>query len=203
MEIRARDHVENSIHKLYEASLRGSVRSLNALMQNDSLILQKTSLTSFRETPLHVSALLGHLDFTRTLLNHKPELAKELDSLKHSPLHLASAEGHVQIVKELLLANRDVCFVADQDGRIPLHLAAMRGRVEVIQELINANFDSIHVKFHGGTVLHLCVRYNHLEALKIMLRSLLHDEDFVNSKNHQGYSILELSATLKQVQVGP
>ena len=109
----------------------------------------------------------------------------------------------MQIVKELLLANKDACLVADQDGRIPLHLAAMRGRVEVVQELISANFDSVLVKFHGDTVLHLCVRYNHLEALKIMLRSLLHDEGFLNSKNHQGYSILELSATLKQFQVGP
>lgn len=200
MEIGAREHDEDSTHKLYEASLRGSVRSLNTLMQNDSLILRKTSLTSLRETPLHISALLGHLDFTKALLNRKPELAKELDSLKHSPLHLASAEGHVQIVKELLLANKDACLVADQDGRIPLHLAAMRGRVEVVQELISANFDSLLVKFHGDTVLHLCVRYNHLEALKIMLRSLLHDEGFLNSKNHQGYSILELSATLKQFQ---
>ncbi|KAH9665118.1 ANK REP REGION domain-containing protein [Citrus sinensis] len=200
MEIGAREHDEDSTHKLYEASLRGSVRSLNTLMQSDSLILRKTSLTSLRETPLHISALLGHLDFTKALLNHKPELAKELDSLKHSPLHLAAAEGHVQIVKELLLANKDACLVADQDGRIPLHLAAMRGRVEVVQELISANFDSALVKFHGDTVLHLCVRYNHLEALKIMLRSLLHDEGFLNSKNHQGYSILELSATLKQFQ---
>ncbi|KAK9228811.1 hypothetical protein WN944_021767 [Citrus x changshan-huyou] len=200
MEIGAREHDEDSTHKLYEASLGGSVRSLNTLMQNDPLILRKTSLTSLRETPLHISALLGHLDFTKALLNHKPELAKELDSLKHSPLHLASAEGHVQIVKELLLANKDACLVADQDGRIPLHLAAMRGRVEVVQELISANFDSVLVKFHGDTVLHLCVRYNHLEALKIMLRSLLHDEGFLNSKNHQGYSILELSATLKQFQ---
>ncbi|KAL9463732.1 hypothetical protein AB3S75_001526 [Citrus x aurantiifolia] len=200
MEIGAREHDEDRTHKLYEASLRGSVRSLNTLMQSDPLILRKTSLTSLRETPLHISALLGHLDFTKALLNHKPELAKELDSLKHSPLHLASAEGHVQIVKELLLANKDACLVADQDGRIPLHLAAMRGRVEVVQELISANFDSALVKFHGDTVLHLCVRYNHLEALKIMLRSLLHDEGFLNSKNHQGYSILELSATLKQFQ---
>lgn len=39
-----------------------------------------------------------------------------------------------------------------------------------------------------------------MEALKIMPRSLLHDEGFLNSKNHQGYSILELSATLKQFQ---
>ncbi|ESR39854.1 hypothetical protein CICLE_v10027103mg, partial [Citrus x clementina] len=176
MEIGAREHDEDSTHKLYEASLRGSVRSLNTLMQSDSLILRKTSLTSLRETPLHISALLGHLDFTKALLNHKPELAKELDSLKHSPLHLAAAEGHVQIVKELLLANKDACL------------------------LISANFDSALVKFHGDTVLHLCVRYNHLEALKIMLRSLLHDEGFLNSKNHQGYSILELSATLKQFQ---
>lgn len=124
-------------------------------MQNDSLILRKTSLTSFRETPLHISALLGHLDFTKALLNHKPGLAKELDSLKHSPLHLASAEDHVQTVKELLLANKDVCLVADRDGRIPLHLAAMRGRVEVVQELISAKLrlNSCEISWRYGFAL--------------------------------------------------
>ncbi|XP_044497564.1 ankyrin repeat-containing protein BDA1-like [Mangifera indica] len=111
--------------------------SVNALIQNDPFILHKISLTPFSETPLHISALLGHVEFTKAIVRQMPWLVTELDSSKRSPLHLAAAEGHSQIVKELLIANKDVSMVADQEGRIPLHLAAMRGRVETATYLLS------------------------------------------------------------------
>jgi ankyrin repeat protein len=185
---------------LYEAAVRGCVATLNTLIKKDPLILNKVSLTSFSETPLHISALLGHLDFTRILLSRNPKMATELDPLKCSPLHLAPAEGHTEIVKALLLANNDVCLVPDQEGRIPLHLAAMRGRVEVIQELMRARPESISELFDGDTVLHLCVIYNHLEALKLLLK-MVNDDEIVNLRNRDGNTILHLAAILKQVEV--
>ncbi|KAJ0076458.1 hypothetical protein Patl1_33600 [Pistacia atlantica] len=197
MEIRAEE--ANNTKTLYEASMRGCVATLNTLIQNDPFILHKISLTAFTETPLHISALLGHVEFSKALVSQKPRLVRELDSFKRSPLHLASAEGHTEIVKELLQANKNVCLVADEEGRIPLHLAAMRGRVEVIQELISAKPESILVQINGETVLHLCVRYNHLDALKLLMASV-NDEVFLNSKNLEGNTILQVSAMLKQFE---
>ncbi|XP_044495793.1 ankyrin repeat-containing protein BDA1-like isoform X1 [Mangifera indica] len=190
---------ENATQKLYEASMRGCVATLNTLIQNDPIILHKISLTRFTETPLHISALLGHVEFTKAIVSHKPQLVTELDSFKRSPLHLAAAEGHGEIVKELLIANKNVSMVADQEGRIPLHLAAMRGRVEVIQELISAKPESILVQIHGETALHLCVKHNHLDALKVLVSSV-DDEEFLNSKNLEGNSILQVSAILQQYE---
>ncbi|KAJ0008309.1 hypothetical protein Pint_29044 [Pistacia integerrima] len=140
--------------------------------------LHKISLTAFTETPLHISALLGHVEFSKALVSQKPQLVTELDSFKRSPLHLASAEGHTEIVKELLQANKKVCLVADEEGRIPLHLAAMRGRVEVIPR---------------------ADKYNHLDALKLLMASV-NDEVFLNSKNLEGNTILQVSAMLKQFE---
>ena len=71
--------------ELYSASARGCTTMLNLLIHNDSHILNKVSLSSFSETPLHISALLGHFDFTRALLNLKPEWAANLDSQKRCP----------------------------------------------------------------------------------------------------------------------
>ncbi|XP_044495795.1 ankyrin repeat-containing protein BDA1-like isoform X3 [Mangifera indica] len=187
---------ENDTQRLYEASMRGCVATLNTLIQNDPLILHKISLTPFTETPLHISALLGHVEFTKAIVSQKPQLVTELDSFKRSPLHLAAAEGHGEIVKELLIASKDVSMVADQEGRIPLHLAAMRGRVEVIKELISAKPESILVQIHGETALHLCVKHNHLDAL--VLVSSVDDEEFLNSKNLEGNSILQVSVILQQ-----
>ncbi|KAI7986469.1 hypothetical protein LOK49_LG14G02113 [Camellia lanceoleosa] len=83
--------------RLYEASLSGTVQALEALLEEDTLILDKLSPTSSfdhdHETLLHIAALHGHSDFTEALLSRKPGLATELDSLLNSPVHLASSEA--------------------------------------------------------------------------------------------------------------
>ncbi|XP_044497567.1 ankyrin repeat-containing protein ITN1-like [Mangifera indica] len=158
MEIQAQEAAQNDTQMPYEASMRGCVATLNTLIQNDPFILHKISLTPFTETPPHISASLGHVEFTKAI------------TVTSS---LAAAEGHREIVKELLITNKEVSMVADQDGRIPLHLAAMRGRVEVIQGLISAKPQSILVQIHGETALHSCVKHNHLDALKLFCRWML------------------------------
>ncbi|XP_059455127.1 ankyrin repeat-containing protein BDA1-like [Corylus avellana] len=186
---------------LYEASRDGCVSTLTTLIQRDALILDRVLLTSFGETPLHIAALLGHFEFSKALLGKKPKLAEEVDSLGRIPLHLASAEGHTEIVRALLLVNADVCVVRDQDERIPLHLAAMRGRIETMRLLIHAQPTSILVNLNGDSVLHLCVRNKHLEALKLLVASANGNKSFLSSKDRDDNSILHLAVMLKQMKV--
>ncbi|OMO70657.1 hypothetical protein CCACVL1_18713 [Corchorus capsularis] len=189
---------DNKLAQLYEAALSGSVPTLTSLIGNDPQILERVSLSPNPETPLHISALAGHVEFTKALLTRKPELASRLDSLKCSPLHLASAEGHAEIVKALLQVDKNVCLVADAEGRIPLHLAAMRGNVDVIQQLVKAQPWSIHEKVNGNhTVLHLCVQYNQLEALRILV-TLVKGKRLFDFKDHKGNTILHLAVMLRQ-----
>ncbi|KAK9286127.1 hypothetical protein L1049_014508 [Liquidambar formosana] len=191
--------------RLYEASLSGCVDTLNALIQEDELILDRVSVTCFHDTPLHIAAMRGHLDFTRALLSRKPKLATELDSLGRSPLHLAAIEGYVDIVRALLHTStpsgEDMCLVRDHDGRTPLCLAVMKGRVEVIKELIRERPESIRETVdHGDTILHLCVHHNQLEALKLLVESA-GDEEFVNSKDENGNTILHVATILKREEI--
>lgn len=106
--------------RLKEACLSGSVATLDALIEDDELILDRVSslLGFYSDSPLHVAALRGHLDFTKALLRRKPKLATELDLQRRSPLHLASAEGHVEIVRELVRGNLfpHLYCARDQDG---------------------------------------------------------------------------------------
>ena len=54
-----------------------------------------------------------------------------------------------------------------------------------------------------STVLHLCVKYNQIEALKLLVESLSDEGDFLNSKDHDGgNTILHLAVMLKQTKVG-
>ncbi|XP_050231594.1 ankyrin repeat-containing protein At5g02620-like [Mercurialis annua] len=194
---------EDDMKKLYEASMKSDTSTLNILLQKDPLILHRVSLSTFTQTPLHISSLLGHVDFATSLLNQKPNLAAELNSQGQSPLHLASAEGNSETVDVLLRINAGMCLVADKNGRIPLHLAAMRGRVEVIERLIGACPESVRAKTNGGdTVMHLCVKYSHLEALKMLLRFSGKDGDgeILNSMDNDGNNVLQLAVIMKQVE---
>ncbi|KAK4269179.1 hypothetical protein QN277_022371 [Acacia crassicarpa] len=197
-------HEEDKMSVLYEASYKGCVSTLNLLLQEDPGLLYKiSSQTIFIETPLHISASHGHLEFTKTLLSHKPELALERNSSKSTPLQLASAEGHIDIVKQLLEAREVACLVVDQEGRIPLHYAVIRGRKDVVLELIRAKPESLKILDDmGKTIFHLCVTYNQLEILKDLVKLDTHGthELLIKGDLDGKNTILHLAIMLKQVE---
>ncbi|KAI9119743.1 hypothetical protein K1719_009132 [Acacia pycnantha] len=205
MEIKIDDNNEEErMRDLYGAALMGCVPTLDRLLQQDPLILHRvSSQTTFFETPLHKSALLGHLEFTKTLLAHYPKLALALDSSQRTPLHLASAQGHIDIVRELLVACGEACLVCDQEHRIPLHYAVIRGRRDVVLELIRAK--TVSLTFHddkGKNILHLCVMNNQLEILKDLVALDTNDTNnlLIEGDSDGKNTILHLAIMLKQVE---
>ncbi|KAL6344601.1 hypothetical protein AAG906_002506 [Vitis piasezkii] len=186
---------------LYEAAMEGSVASLQQLLQQDRLILDRVIVDCITETPLHVAAMLGHTDFVKEILCLKPELARELDSRGFSPLHLASAKGYTELVKALLLVDPDMCFACDRYGRNPLHLAAMKGRFDVLKELVRARPHAARARVERGeTILHLCVKQNQLEALKFLVETMDDHNDLVNTRDNNGFTILHLAVADKQIE---
>ncbi|KAA8550264.1 hypothetical protein F0562_001948 [Nyssa sinensis] len=187
--------------KLYEAAAEGKVASLQAILEDDRLVLERAMVACFNETPLHIAAMCGHTDFVKEILGRKSGLAGELNLQQSSPLHLASANGHVEIVKALLLVNPDMCLVGDGEGRNPLHLAAMKGRVDVLRELLRVGLNAArNTVDHGETILHLCVKQNQLGTLRLLMETL-NDHQFLNSTDEFGNSILHLAVSHKQIQI--
>ncbi|KAM1752398.1 hypothetical protein ACFX11_010385 [Malus domestica] len=206
MEITRHDEDE-----VYEASRTGSVQSLNRLIEKDPDILWRIPLqTGITGTPLHVSALHGHTEFTKALCTNNPKLAEGVDADRRTPLHLASAKGHKETVEALLSVYAGACSDFDENGRIPLHYAAMRGEVEVLQKLIDKNPESIYDKVKNRskeTVLHLCIIHNQLECLKLLVDRLLVERDdrygeVLNSRAgcDGGVTILHLALMLRQIK---
>ncbi|XP_061341455.1 ankyrin repeat-containing protein BDA1-like [Gastrolobium bilobum] len=194
---------DDRMRELYEASSNGCVSTLNTLIQRDPLILSRVSLFPFIETPLHIASSLGHLEFCQVLRDIKPSLASEENSEGRCPLHLASAEGHTEIVKALLLTNPEACLIRDKDDKLPLHYAAMRGRIGTIKELIRVRPDSIReiTENDDGSILHLCVRHNHLEALKLLVESVRGDNQFLSTKDGEDNTVLHLAVKRRQIKV--
>lgn len=80
----------------------------------------------------------------------------------------------------------------------------MKERVKVIEELLQAEPNSIHEKLgKGGSVLHLCVKYNKLEALKTVVTysQRNHMDNLLNSRDDDGNTVLHLAAHLRQINV--
>ncbi|XP_059596701.1 ankyrin repeat-containing protein At2g01680-like [Vitis vinifera] len=173
-------------------------------MKEDPLALARASATCFDETPLHIAAMLGHLDFAKALASHKPDMAMimttAIDLQGRSPLHLASANGHIEIVNMLLSLNSNICLICDEDGRTPLHLAVMKGHVEVTRELVRARPEVTgHKLDHGETILHSSVRHNRLGALKMLVESV-REAEFINARDDYGNTVLHTTTTLKQLE---
>ncbi|PHU21092.1 hypothetical protein BC332_12243 [Capsicum chinense] len=187
--------------RLYQAAVEGDVRVLQELLEQDALLLDRLTLTCFKETPLHIAALRGHIEFVRLILAQNPQLAGELDSRKSSALHIASAKGNLQMIKMLLVVNSEMILARDRDGRSPLHLAAIKGRVEVIKELMHVMpRAALGTTANGETVLHLCVKHNQLEVLKLLLMAIKWDHEFLNTKDCDGGNILHLAVADKQIE---
>ncbi|CAA2998862.1 ankyrin repeat-containing BDA1-like [Olea europaea subsp. europaea] len=178
---------------LFEAAAEGNVNSLKKLLQEDPIILDRVIVNSYSDTPLHVAAILGHIDFVKEILRRRPEFARELNLCLSSPLHLASAKGYIEVVRVLLSANHLMCLARDRNGPTPLHLAAIKGK-------IHAKRDAARVIVgQDQTILHLCVKYYQIEALKFLVNTI-RNQDFKNCKDSDGNTILHLAIAYKQVE---
>ncbi|XP_030530447.1 ankyrin repeat-containing protein BDA1-like [Rhodamnia argentea] len=186
--------------ELYEATVKGNVPSLLELLGKDKLLLDRIMIGNHTETPLHIAAMLGHLEFVEEVLAWKAELARVQSSQGLTPLQLAAAKGYLNIVASLLRVGPEICFVRDKYKRNPLHVAAMKGHVDVLEYLVRARPDAARsVIEHGQTILHLCVKHNRLEALKLLI-DILGDDQFINSKDEDGNTILHLAAADRQIE---
>ncbi|KAL6126903.1 hypothetical protein ACLB2K_074948 [Fragaria x ananassa] len=189
--------------RLFEASQTGNVQVLHQLLAENQLLLHSVSLAS-RESPLHVAAVAGHVDFVKEIVRLKPAFAEELNQDGFSPMHLAAANGFLEIVRELLTVDSKLSQLKGRDQLTPLHYAAVRGRVGIIREMVLACPDSVeHVTVQGETVFHLAVRNSQFEAVRVLV-TLVREIGKLNvlqMKDHLGNSVLHLATWKKQHQV--
>ncbi|CAA2973796.1 26S proteasome regulatory complex, subunit PSMD10 [Olea europaea subsp. europaea] len=156
-------------NKLYDAAVKGDIRSLLDLLKEDPLIFDRVSFTCSNKTPLHIATICQHTAFVQEIAQRNPLLAAELDSHQSSSLHIASAKGYAEIVKATVSASPDMCLARDFHGRNPLHLAAINGQVMVFNELIKTSSLAVQEKAdRGQTVLHLCVKHKQLQCRLFM-----------------------------------
>lgn len=200
--------------RLMKAAREGDVNTLKNLLEEDGEILERSCSVNFADSPLHVAALYGRTEFVEHIVSLMPSLATETNQKGMIPLHLASSKGHVETVRELLKAKLDngvlcQCLARDHQGWSPLHCASQKGQIRVIEELIMESTKDEHhesleqVTAKGETVLHLAVKANQFEAVKVLAgRVRQHNLHMLfEAKDQNGKSAYQLSAVKKELQV--
>ncbi|KAI8022958.1 Ankyrin repeat-containing protein ITN1 [Camellia lanceoleosa] len=197
--------------ELHDALVEGNnLNAFKEILEKDPKILDMVKVGCFIQSPLHVAAYHGHLEFVEEILKKSPELVEVLDSRRWSPLHVASARGHLEIVQALLSKNPDMCTALDGDARTPVHLAAMKGNLEVLKKLFEASLYGPHELMNvkdvaGNTILHLAVRNKKLEVVNYLLEKIKAEKtenriNAVNAVNNCGFTAYDIVMESKNKQ---
>ncbi|XP_058744466.1 ankyrin repeat-containing protein BDA1-like [Vicia villosa] len=174
-----------------------NIELLYEVIQDDPSILETIDKHQFVDTPLHIAAAWGHLEFATEIMNLKPSFATKLNLQGYSPIHLAMNRLHYLVmdsltnpatdsptrlamessvvfqramVSKLVDINKDLVRVKGRKGLTPLHFACQIGDVELLAEFLTACPDSIEDEnVSGESALHIAVINHQFRALQVLV----------------------------------
>ncbi|PPD77521.1 hypothetical protein GOBAR_DD25558 [Gossypium barbadense] len=116
----------------------GNIDDLYELFQQDPYLLEQIDEVPFIDTPLHIAAAAGQVDFAVEMMNLKPSFATKLNPDGFTPMHIALHNHRDQLLFELLKINQELVLVKVKKGMTLLHYAAEqaeRSKLEALQLL--------------------------------------------------------------------
>ncbi|KAJ1405219.1 Ankyrin repeat [Sesbania bispinosa] len=157
------------------AAENGDINLLYRVIQEEP---QVGDLFDMAETPLHIAAAAGHLQF-------------------------ATEIGHRRMVLRFVSINKDVVRVKGRESLTPLHFASQTG-VDLLANFLSACPDSIEdVTVRDEIALHIAVKNQQYQALQVLIGWLKRthqsaarelENTILNMKDEEGNTILHISA---------
>ncbi|KAJ1395065.1 PGG domain [Sesbania bispinosa] len=194
--------------KLKIAAENNDINLLYRVIQEEP---QVGDLFDMVETPLHIAASAGHLQFATEIMTLKPSYAWKLNQQGFSPIHVAMQHGQKRMVFGFVKFNKDLVRIKGREGLTPLHFASQTGEVDLLANFLSACPDSIEdVTVKDETALHIAVKNKRYEALNVMVgwlkrtrqRGAMELQNIIlNSKDEEGNTILHISARSNDSQV--
>jgi ankyrin repeat domain-containing protein 50 len=174
---------------LHMASYFGLVHAVESLIADHADVDAQDSLGT---TPLIYAAMHGHEAIVEKLLNAgaNPNTAC---SRGGAALHRAAVYDYLGIVK-LLLVHKDIdvnAYHSGWDHESPLMLASEYGHTDVVKVLLDRSDIKINDLSGDYSALHLAVRYEQTETVKILLADPRID---VELRNQDGWPALVMAA---------
>ena len=178
--------------QLLNASKAGDLNSLYVAIGQNPYILVQIEDIPFVNTPLHIAASQGHIEFAVEIMRLKPSLARKSNQDGFSPIHLALQQEHMELVLRLTDLDAELVRVKGREGVTPLHHVVQSGNLDLLSKFLSVCPQSIEdLTIRNETALHIALKNNKLEAFKLLFDSLL--SGFQDGDgNHQTKRILNL-----------
>ncbi|TYH73526.1 hypothetical protein ES332_D05G335500v1 [Gossypium tomentosum] len=197
--------------RLRDATETGKIDGLRVLIREDPYIFEHIDKIPFADTPLHIAAKEGQIEFAMEMMNLKPSFARKLNPDGLSPMHLAVANGKTELVLRLLQTDKDLVLVKGTEGKTPFHCVVTMGnsQSQLLVEVLEACPECIEdVTVRNETALHLALIKEQMKAFNILIgwlqrlqmspdtpRSILaFEKKIVNWKDKDNNTVLHIAA---------
>ena len=182
------------------------------LIGEDVKLLEHIDKRPFVNTPLHIAASYGNIQFAKEMMGLKPSFARKLNQNGFSPIHLALKNEHIALVHQLLQFDGDLVRVKGRECLTPLHYLVTTGdhHLDLLHKFLLVCPDSIaDVTVRNETVLHIALKYDMLKAFDFFVEWLrincsekaeFYEKSVMNWKDDKGNSVLHIAALKNQTK---
>ncbi|TYG51608.1 hypothetical protein ES288_D10G272200v1 [Gossypium darwinii] len=191
---------------LRKAARTGKVNELYRVIQRNGNVLRRVDEVEFMETPLHIAAEEGCIEFAMEMMNLKPSFAQKLNHQGLSPLHIAVRKGHREMALRFLEIDKHLVRVRGKKGKTPLHYLCKAGnQLGLLDIFLEASPDCLQdVTIENRTALHIAIQNNRLDVLQLLIRTLKRKDylwEVVNRKDKDGNTALHIATIHNQPKV--
>lgn len=153
-----KDALDNArVSPLMMASEMGHLSTVNALLVSGADVRAHTSDAHQKMSVLDLAAIGGHVEVTKTIIEHGGDADSGSPGLGFVPLHYAAEFDRAGVVNVLLDSGVNI-GVKDRVGSTPLHLAALHNSTKAMLALLRQGANVNEAGSSGCTPLHwVCI----------------------------------------------
>ncbi|KAJ4818589.1 ankyrin repeat family protein [Rhynchospora pubera] len=170
--IRARHELSQKVNKYDESPMYIAVmRGFDEVFQQLWTISHSSHKGAFGDNALHAAVRNANTGIITTIMESRPELARERNKSGHTPIQYAVNRNQSAVISVILERDQSLGYLvnSNQEDNPLLFSAASRGNVDVAREILMHCPDAPCCNKAGSTILHQAVMEGHVKFVEFIL----------------------------------